>query len=508
MFFTLISFAFVITVLVFVHELGHYLAARSTGMKVEKFSVGFPPRFLSFTSRPGGWDFKIFFYNTKFKWAPIFEFFIKSKNKKGSGTEYCLALLPIGGYVKIAGILDESMDSSSTGADYEYQSKKTWQKLWFTSAGVIFNFILAFIIFSILFMYSGIQKNKISDIVNKLYPEQIEDIQINGKQLTEDKKVYFNISYIPDIDSSVSDNNWTVKDTAGTLFFSNLLAEEINQIDIKLPFKIKEIIPIKENIEFMISPDSTSLIITEIGDKNILSKRGKDNPIIKITHNRLDDTLLQSSPIFNKLYPGDRIVNINGKNVHYYKDIVPLIEQVNNIKSLDITVLRGETEKTFNNIIPVEYTRHNQYGKQESFGKLGFSTSMEEVSIFESLSLSFNSVINGIGEIFKGIFELITGQVSSDGIGGPITIAKMSGEVASYGFLNLLSLMAILSINLGVINILPFPGLDGGHALIAIIEKIKGSKISSKTLIKIQQFGMFVLLGLFVLILLKDLNLI
>ena len=68
--------------------------------------------------------------------------------------------------------------------------------------------------------------------------------------------------------------------------------------------------------------------------------------------------------------------------------------------------------------------------------------------------------------------------------------------------------MAILSINLGVINILPFPGLDGGHALIAIIEKIKGSKISSKTLIKIQQFGMFVLLGLFVLILLKDLNLI
>ena len=103
MFFTLISFAFVITVLVFVHELGHYLAARSTGMKVEKFSVGFPPRFLSFTSRPGGWDFQIFFYNTKFKWKPIFKFFIKSKNKKGSGTEYCLALLPIGGYVKIAG---------------------------------------------------------------------------------------------------------------------------------------------------------------------------------------------------------------------------------------------------------------------------------------------------------------------------------------------------------------------------------------------------------------------
>ena len=105
---TLISFAFVITVLVFIHELGHYLAARSTGMRVEKFSVGFPPRFLSFTSVPQGWNFKIFFYkreNKKFVWKPIFKTFIKSKNKKGSGTEYCLALLPLGGYVKVSGIL-------------------------------------------------------------------------------------------------------------------------------------------------------------------------------------------------------------------------------------------------------------------------------------------------------------------------------------------------------------------------------------------------------------------
>ena len=411
--------------------------------------------------------------------------------------------------MKIAGILDESMDSSSTGADYEYQSKKTWQKLWFTSAGVIFNFILAFIIFCILFMYSGIQKTEIDGIVNKLYPEQIEDIQINDSKLSESKKVYLNISYTPNINDSISntisDNNLIVQDNSGTLFFTNLLGEEIRKIDINLPFKIKKINSIKENIKINFSADSTSLIITEIGNQNILSKRGKDKPILQLEHSPLK---LQNSPIFNILLPGDRIVSINGENVHYYKDIIPLIEQKNNIKALDITVLRNGTKKTFTDIMPIEFKRYNQYGNQESFGKLGFYTSVEEVSIFESLSLSFNSVINGIGEIFKGIFELITGQVSSDGIGGPITIAKMSGEVASYGFLNLLSLMAVLSINLGVINILPFPGLDGGHALIAIIEKIKGSKISSKTLIKIQQFGMFILLSFFVWILLKDLSLI
>ena len=86
---TLASFAFVITVLVFIHELGHYLAARSTGMRVEKFSVGFPPRFISFTSMPNAWKFKLFFYrkdeNNKISWLPIFETNIPVKRKKGSG---------------------------------------------------------------------------------------------------------------------------------------------------------------------------------------------------------------------------------------------------------------------------------------------------------------------------------------------------------------------------------------------------------------------------------------
>ena len=153
---SLIAFSFIITILVFIHELGHYLAARSVGMRVEKFSVGFPPKFISFTSNPGGWIFRLYFYkknkNGNWEWGTIWKNFIKVNNKVGSNTEYCLAILPFGGYVKVSGILDETMDPSSTGASYEYQSKKTWQKLWFTSAGVIFNFILAFFyICSVLF---------------------------------------------------------------------------------------------------------------------------------------------------------------------------------------------------------------------------------------------------------------------------------------------------------------------------------------------------------------------
>ena len=504
---TLVSFAFVISVLVFIHELGHYLAARSTGMRVEKFSVGFPPRFLSFTSAPGGWDFKIFFYkrvNKKFVWAPVFETFIKSKNKKGSGTEYCLALLPLGGYVKVSGILDESMDPDSTGAEYEYQSKKTWQKLWFTSAGVIFNFILAFIIFVILLSFSGYPKNKINLVVDKIYPDLIEDIKINGKQLKGDDFFYSRLSYSSDTlkHRSIMDNS------NGYIFFENLVADDIEKIEVKMPFNINSfsegLSEDSSSVKINFKPGEKYFSINAINGSSALSERGYY--IGKINHASLD---LKESPVYGRLFKGDRILSINNgsinQSVKYSKDIIPLIEKADN---LDMTILSGEDTVLIKGIEPIQFYRYDQYGNKESFGRIGVGFEKEKLSFFELLNIASNNLFEGISGTAVGIFELITGQVSAKGASGPIGIAKMSGEFASAGFLSLLSLMAMLSISLGVINILPFPGLDGGHALIAIIEKLKGSKISAKTLVRIQQFGMFVLLSLFILIFLKDLKII
>ena len=505
---TILSFAFVITVLVFIHELGHYLAARSTGMKVEKFSVGFPPRFLSFTSCPGGWNFKIFFYkfnNKQLVWAPIFESFIKVKNKKGSDTEYCLALLPLGGYVKIAGILDESMDTNSTGADYEYQSKKTWQKLWFTSAGVIFNFILSFIIFMILFSYQGIPKNKIDKIYDKLYPELIENIIIDDKQLVDDDLFYFGIQYVSDFDES--NNIYKTNESNGEIYFQNLIGDNINKIEIELPFNIKSLSEglsdSTESILVNFESGSNYLSIESINNSSLLNNRV--GFIGKIDHEPLN---LLKSPVLDKLKSGDRILSINNTNVKYYRDIDPLIKQDNNIKELTLEVLRDENIFLIEGINPISFYRYNQYGNKISVGMLGVTFETEQLSFIELLDISFNQLISGITNTAMGIFELITGQVSAKGASGPIGIAKLSGEFASQGFLSLLSLMGMLSISLGVINILPFPGLDGGHALIAIIEKLKGSKIKPQTLIKVQQFGMLVLLGLFILIFLMDLKII
>ena len=148
------SFVLVIGILVFVHELGHYLAARSVGVRIEKFSIGFPPRFISMTSVEDGWDITIFFYrfsNGSLSWGPIWNTNLNIKGRKGSGTEYVIALLPLGGYVKMAGALDESLDTVVTNSPDEFMSKSVLQKIWILSAGVLMNIFTAFIIFSFTF---------------------------------------------------------------------------------------------------------------------------------------------------------------------------------------------------------------------------------------------------------------------------------------------------------------------------------------------------------------------
>ena len=155
----IIAFAFLISILVFVHELGHYLAARSIGVKVERFSVGFPPRLGTFTSIPGGWKVNLFFFKKddegSFKWQPIFSTKIDRKGKKGSGTEYCLSIIPFGGYVKVAGMIDESMDASFEHKPYELMAKPRWKQIWFMSAGVLMNTLMAFLIYMGLALNSG-----------------------------------------------------------------------------------------------------------------------------------------------------------------------------------------------------------------------------------------------------------------------------------------------------------------------------------------------------------------
>ena len=169
---TILAFIIVLGVIVMVHELGHFFAARSVGVRVDRFSIGFPPRLMTITSVPNGFEIKLFFYRKdqggKISWGPIYNWDVKKPGRTGSGTEYCFAIIPLGGYVKMAGMIDESMDGTIKNKPYELMSKPVWAQIWVMSAGVIMNILLAFIIFTGVVWNQGVPSPKDDPVIHSL----------------------------------------------------------------------------------------------------------------------------------------------------------------------------------------------------------------------------------------------------------------------------------------------------------------------------------------------------
>ena len=343
------SFLFIITILVVIHELGHFVAAKSIGLKVEKFYVGFN----------------------------LFGLGIK---KKINDTEFGIGLFPIGGYVKVSGMIDESLDEQYNGEEYEYVSKNMFQKVWFTSGGVIFNFILAFILFSAITFFNGRSIPETSTTIGEVIPK--EPAYISG----------------------------------------------------------------------MIS--------------------------------------------------GDKITSINNINVNDWDDIK---NQVYDKPNQNIYI---EYERDGKIISSTIFTSSMLIPSGDSIGVIGIRPNFDIIqpSFFGSFYYGFNDLIGWLGIMSQSIISFFTGNLDIKNFGGPIQIASVAGEATKVGFIALINLMAVLSVNLGIINILPFPGLDGGHALIAIIEGIIGRRIPFKTLMLIQQVGVLLLILFFFIIMKNDIS--
>jgi regulator of sigma E protease len=351
---TLIAFVVLLGILVFVHEFGHFIAAKSVGMKVEKFYLGF----------------NLFGLGIKKQWGE---------------TEYGIGLFPLGGYVKVAGVIDESMDDSVKGEPYEFQSKNALQKIWFMSAGVIMNIILAIFIFT---MVSWINGN----------PELIDEpivgqVQINDENPSPAQKMGMQNGDIIQFVNGVFVSSWTE------------FAEMIHDMP-------------KTKVEVIFSRDD--IIFTKI------------------------DTTLS------------REVMVDGERIqHGMIGIMPTFELV-------------------------------------------------EIPFGEAVYIGFERTWSTWNMVLGSVSDLISGNASMDDVGGPIMIAKIAGETAKSGYLNFILLIAILSVNLALLNILPIPGLDGGHILITLIEAVIRRPLPTKIKIGIQQVGMFLLLSLFVFIMIND----
>ena len=380
---TLLAAIVLLGVVIFIHELGHYLAARSIGVKVERFSVGYPPRLITLTSIKDGWEFRLFFYNKnsegKFEWGPIKTISINVPGRKGTNTEYCFAVIPFGGYVKVAGIIDESMDTKLEYKPYELMSKPKWQQIWFMSAGVIMNTVLAFFIFMGLYNYTGKPTVSNKPIINEILPE---------------------------------------------------------------------------------------------------------------------------TPAFNAGFkPGDQITSIENKSINTWDELTNEISQRPN-QEIDLTYRRD------GNLNYVKLITSSQINPEtgDTLGMMGIRPNIkyEPISIIESLQMSGVATARGFGLVILSIKMISSGQASVKDLGGPIMIAQLAGETAKAGMIPFFSLMALISCNLAFLNILPIPGLDGGHIFITIIEGIIRRPLSLKMRMGIQQVGMVLLLMLMVTVIIND----
>ena len=233
---TILAFIFVLGVIVIIHELGHFFAARSVGVRVDRFSIGFPPRLFTVNSVDGGFEINLFFYKKnemdKINWDIVKTWNIDIPERKGSGTEYCFAIVPLGGYVKLAGMIDESMDGTIQNEPYELMSKPVWAQIWVMSAGVIMNILLAFVIFTSLAWYQGVPTSEDKPVI---YSVEEDSPAYNANLLSGDKIIKVNDHSI----TTWSDLSTTIQEQPNTSINITYVREgKENTIDIYTTFRV------------------------------------------------------------------------------------------------------------------------------------------------------------------------------------------------------------------------------------------------------------------------------
>ena len=206
------------------------------------------------------------------------------------------------------------------------------------------------------------------------------------------------------------------------------------------------------------------------------------------------------------LKPGDEITAINGKPVSNWNDMTEIIGASNG-RTLKISVKRAGTDLVFQ-ITPELIPAKDIFGEDIKRYVIGISSGGEfntrKLNPFQAMAESFRQTYNIIELMVVIIGKLITGSISTDTIGGPIMIAKMAGDQAKTGIENLIFFLALISVNLAIINLLPIPVLDGGHLLFFIIEAVKGHPVSLKVREVAQQIGLFIILLLVILVFYND----
>ena len=418
--------ALILGVLVFVHELGHFLAAKWLGVRVLSFSIGMGPRVFGFTR---------------------------------GGTDYRISLLPLGGYVRMAG--DTTEGEERMGAPDEFLEKAWWARAIISVAGPAANFVFALLVYMGLYLGGITTTDYTAHVGGVKAGSAAEKTGLQGGDLflSWDGQPATTMATL----SAALDHMAESKEKSPTVTFS--VNRGGNQVALQVPRA--EALQVTEGIEWGTE--------TEIG------------------------RVLIGLPAYSAgLLEGDRVKRVDGAAVTTWNDLArALRSKPGAVVTLDVK--RGDRDFT----VRVKTTPEGQIGVSPP----ELLTYHQTFPPLRAIQLGVLQTVGTVGQIYAGLWSLVSdpGRIG-DSVAGPIAISQVARQTAASGVHELIRFGAFISLALMAMNLLPIPILDGGHILFSIIEGIRRRPLSERTQLAFQRVGLFLLVSLVVFSFYNDLN--
>jgi regulator of sigma E protease len=458
---TILATIIVLGVLIFVHELGHFVTAKMVDIEVPRFSIGLGPKAFGF--------------------------------KRGE-TEYVISWLPLGGYVKMAGMEEmEAIEGGSTkkpvitgagtaedlGIEVEdkrvagprdFESKSLPARALVISAGVIMNLLFAIIVFTIIAMVWGVRSTPeavIGGVQEESLPNGAEALATipSGTRIVSVGRE--NIDDFRDLEVAIGQSG------GGPIEFR---FENFAPLTIQLPTKSK-------------------------GRDSVMAALEPMYPIPTVVGRTVKGSAAEKAG----LKEGDKIITAAGQRADNWQQFVQQIERHPG-QAIPMQVERDGQQLSLTITPEAKKLRNNM-----SYGRVGISPARVNIDEPRQRAGLFGGVAYGVKQTWDMIavtigflWDLITGQASARNLGGPIMIGQLSGEVARLGLEAFLGFMALFSINLAVLNLLPIPVLDGGHLMFLTVEALRGKPLSLESRMRLSQVGFVIVMAIMVWALAND----
>lgn len=456
-----------ISILVTVHEFGHFYVAKKCGVHVERFSVGFGKVLFRLQGKPPNLD-----------QAPAVLGARAVSNEPLAGTEYCVAMIPLGGYVKMLDERDAFVADDLV--DFAFNRKPLWQRTLIVAAGPLANFILAFFVYWILF---AVGVAGIAPILGEPLPGSVAE-QVGLKAGSE----------IVSVDDKAT-VTWSEVNLA--------LFDRLGDTGV---------------IEMVVRPEPglSNQQAVSLPIARFLAGEDEPRPAAALGLGLLQPVV---APILGEVSPGspadigglkagDQVIMADGVALAAWSDFVALV-QARAGQRVSLQVKRGQSD------LYLEVTPEDFATPEGTIGRIGVAlgpqqwpSSMQRLTR-SPLHTAWLPALEKTGAMtrftFESIGKMLRGLVSTRNLSGPITIAKIANQTAGNGLESFLGFIALVSISLGVLNLLPIPMLDGGHLLYFLIEGATGKPVSERIQTWGLQIGMVFLVGIMILAFYNDL---